>query len=309
MEFSLPPGTGAALRGLGIAFAALLALTIVLALRRRGGPSDGKRSSLIPRARAWIVAAALLFLAVCLGPVAVMLLTVLIAWLAAGEVLALFDRRQGRGDRDTIVFRVSCAFPPMGAALSGAVSLTLGTFLAGAVLALLQLRTVPSPSAIGMLAGRIAALIWIGVPLGMLVALRAEPDGFAILYWLLLVTALTDICAMLGGLMLGRTPFVPSISPSKTIEGVLAGFVGAAFAATLARPVFAEPPLLLFAAATLAVAIAGMVGDIVASWIKRCANASDFGTLLPGHGGILDRIDSLLFAAPVAFALTQLSVV
>lgn len=108
-----------------------------------------------------------------------------------------------------------------------------------------------------------------------------------------------DICAYLVGRPLGRTPFFARISPRKTWEGALAGLAGSvlagwAFAHWFLAAVNAKTVILMAAW----IAVAGQVGDLVESAIKRGANQKDSGTLLPGHGGFLDRIDSLLFAAP-----------
>ena len=116
---------------------------------------------------------------------------------------------------------------------------------------------------------------------------------------LFLVIWAGDICAYLVGRSFGRTPFFPRISPRKTWEGSLAGLAGSLVAAWAFQHWFwkiADVRTVILLAAWIAVA--GQVGDLVESAIKRGANQKDSGTLLPGHGGFLDRIDSLLFAAP-----------
>jgi phosphatidate cytidylyltransferase len=131
--------------------------------------------------------------------------------------------------------------------------------------------------------------------------------GMLVLFMFLVIWA-GDICAYLVGRPFGRTPFFARISPRKTWEGALAGLVGSVlagwgFAHWIWKSAAVGTVILL--AAWLAVA--GQVGDLVESAIKRCANQKDSGTLLPGHGGFLDRIDSLLFAAPALWlAMTLL---
>ncbi len=125
-----------------------------------------------------------------------------------------------------------------------------------------------------------------------------SPGAMCLLFLFLVIWA-GDICAYLVGRPFGRIPFFARISPRKTWEGALAGLAGSLLAAWAFDHWFwrtgqAVATLLL---ATW-VAIAGQVGDLVESAIKRGANQKDSGTLLPGHGGFLDRIDSLLFAAP-----------
>ena len=119
------------------------------------------------------------------------------------------------------------------------------------------------------------------------------------LFLLFLVIWAGDICAYLVGRSIGRTPFFARISPRKTWEGALAGFAGSLIAAWAFAHWFwktADVKTVILLAACIA--LAGQTGDLVESAIKRGANQKDSGTLLPGHGGFLDRIDSLLFAAP-----------
>jgi phosphatidate cytidylyltransferase len=98
---------------------------------------------------------------------------------------------------------------------------------------------------------------------------------------------------------MGRIPFFPRISPRKTWEGALAGLAGSLLAAwALAHWFFKTPQVKTVILLAAWIAVAGQAGDLVESAIKRGANQKDSGSLLPGHGGFLDRIDSLLFAAP-----------
>lgn len=117
---------------------------------------------------------------------------------------------------------------------------------------------------------------------------------------LVLVVWAFDTFAYFTGRRLGRHPFMAHISPSKTLEGVAgglvaAGIVGAVLVAALGRPWLAG---LGFG---LVLAVAAQAGDLAESMLKRAAGAKDSGTLIPGHGGMLDRVDSFLFAAPVAY--------
>ena len=308
MELSLPTGIAPALRGVAIAFGVLLSITLVLALRRRGANanadrrSDAQRSSLLPRAKLWVIATGVLCSAVTLGPIAMAALMAAMAWLAASEVCAMADTHS-QPPRSVLPTGIACALPSLAAPCCGVSGVLVGTLVAGATIAVPALRQTPSGDALACTARHAATLIWIGIPLALLVVIRAQEHGFALVYWLLLVTALTDVCAMLGGLALGRTPVSPNISPGKTVEGTIAGFAGAGFAGTLAWPVLGERTLPLFALATMAIAAAGMLGDLFASWVKRCVGASDYGARLPGLGGIMDRIDSLLFASVVGVIL------
>jgi phosphatidate cytidylyltransferase len=129
--------------------------------------------------------------------------------------------------------------------------------------------------------------------------LPALSAGSLLLLLMFMVIWAGDICAYLVGRPLGRTPFFARISPRKTWEGALAGLAGSLLAAWAFEHWFwktADLKTVILLAAWIAVM--GQVGDLVESAIKRGANQKDSGTLLPGHGGFLDRIDSLIFAAP-----------
>jgi len=107
-----------------------------------------------------------------------------------------------------------------------------------------------------------------------------------------------DTGAYLVGRRLGRTKFLTHISPSKTIEGVIGGLIATTIVVTVMAVLLGEPPLIGLALGPL-LGLAAQAGDLAESVLKRAAGAKDSGTLIPGHGGILDRVDSLLFAAPL----------
>jgi phosphatidate cytidylyltransferase len=128
------------------------------------------------------------------------------------------------------------------------------------------------------------------------------PQG---VHWILLtiaVTALGDTAAYYVGSLWGRHKLLPKVSPNKTVEGAAAGLAGNVAGALMYGWLF-FPTWLSFAGLPLAllVGVAGQLGDLSESMLKRGAGVKDSGQLLPGHGGVLDRLDSLLFAAPVVF--------
>jgi phosphatidate cytidylyltransferase len=130
------------------------------------------------------------------------------------------------------------------------------------------------------------------------------------LAWYLLaqiVTWLTDVAAYLVGRAWGRRKLAPAVSPGKSVEGALGGLVGGALAAWGAVVAFGLPvaPVAALAGGAILSAL-GQLGDLAESLLKRQAGVKDSGTLIPGHGGILDRIDSLLFVATATYYLARL---
>jgi phosphatidate cytidylyltransferase len=165
------------------------------------------------------------------------------------------------------------------------------------------------------------AFAYIALPLAMLVQLRQQWAGAFLILYLLLVVWAGDIFAYFVGRSIGRHLMSPRISPKKTWEGAVASMVASLvvggllfYYATQLSTRFLEwgliqrrdgifslerPALLPVLLLTAVLNVAAQLGDLVESLIKRGANVKDSGTILPGHGGMLDRIDALLFAAPV----------
>lgn len=145
---------------------------------------------------------------------------------------------------------------------------------------------------------------YLGLCSAHLLLLMALPQGRA---WLLLLTAITaasDTAAFYTGSKFGRHKLCPAISPGKTWEGFAGGLAGSLAAALLVRHFFLpEQGLLWMCFIVLLLGCLGAAGDLSESVIKRAFGVKDSGTLLPGHGGLLDRIDSLLLTAPVLYYL------
>jgi len=125
-----------------------------------------------------------------------------------------------------------------------------------------------------------------------------EPDGQVLLLFLLVLIAAADIGAYFGGRTFGRHKLAPRVSPNKTWEGFWSGVAAAACAAWVGGWLLGQP-LLPWVAVCVAVALASVVGDLVESMFKRQAGLKDSSSLLPGHGGVLDRLDSLSAAGPM----------
>jgi phosphatidate cytidylyltransferase len=149
---------------------------------------------------------------------------------------------------------------------------------------------------------QVQGIIYIPLLLLFLVLIRNGADGMLWLALVLCVIFAGDTSAYYFGTYLGRHKLAPAVSPGKTIEGAVGGLVanivvGAAFKALF----LPDLPWVLSIVFFLVVGITGQAGDLFESALKRTSNIKDSGGLLPGHGGFLDRIDALLFAAPVAY--------
>ena len=154
----------------------------------------------------------------------------------------------------------------------------------------------------------IGGAVWLGYLPGcvLLLYLAAGSHGRAVALVLLTVgiSVMGDTCAYLVGSWIGRHPFFPGISPKKTWEGAVVGWlVPTLVAGTLLPVVLPRLDHLVAYAIAAAAAAAAIVGDLAESQLKREVGVKDSGTLIPGHGGILDRVDSLLFVGAVVYSL------
>jgi phosphatidate cytidylyltransferase len=235
----------------------------------------------------------------------------LVAELALWEYLALADASGAKTPRIAVMIAVAVLFvvvfrrPDFLGPLLGA--LALGLFILCAFRSPLK-RVLPDA------AYSIFGLLYVGVPLTTLPPLSEQENGPSLLLFLFLVVWAGDIAALYVGRAWGRRKLAPSISPGKTWEGSVASVVGSVaiglalvlLAAALSRRNGGLSILLSFpgsimgwVALAVLLNVAAQVGDLVESALKRGAGVKDSGALLPGHGGMLDRIDALLVAAPV----------
>ncbi|MEO8378486.1 MAG: phosphatidate cytidylyltransferase [Acidobacteriota bacterium] len=156
----------------------------------------------------------------------------------------------------------------------------------------------------------VLATTYVGLLGGSLIRLRHDfAEGWKLVFFLLLVVWLGDSGAYYVGKKFGRHKLSPLISPKKTVEGLAGGIATSIVAAIVIHfTFFSAFPLLHAIIAGVILSVAGVVGDLAESMWKRSAAVKDSGTLLPGHGGFLDRFDSILFTAPILYCYWTLIV-
>ncbi len=148
--------------------------------------------------------------------------------------------------------------------------------------------------------------------LSFMYRIRTMEDGVFLLWLILLGSWGCDVFAYIVGILIGKHKMAPDLSPKKTVEGAVGGVIGAAGLGAGYGALFGgqfsliDYPILACCAACLAAALISMVGDLAASAFKRSHNIKDFSKIMPGHGGLLDRFDSVLFVAPVVFYVVKL---
>lgn len=247
------------------------------------------------------------------------------------EYIALVDRAEGRD----ITTGTSWGFIVMAmmaaAGLVDASNTALFAIVAIAVGApiLSLLPKVSSPGAFATSSLLSTGSLYLGLPVYAAVALRSTtgpdiaewlsrladtwslgwesaPRGLAWALTAIMATWVGDSSAYFVGRWLGRVPFAPKISPAKTLEGAIGGLFGSTIVGGAAFLGFGLGPWWIGVIAGCIVGIAGQAGDLCESFLKRQAGVKDSGAILPGHGGILDRIDALVFAFPVSFVLAAM---
>ncbi len=249
--------------------------------------------------------------------VALPILLAIVWWAPAGAVVALVAGATLAGALELRrLLELGGARPPLGA---GSIAIVLffadpllpASFPPLAPIALLLLLTTSVLSGVeperGLpgTAATLLAVAYLGILGGQVAGLRVippEPDGRLRLLMLFAIVMTTDVSAYFAGFAFGRRPLAPHLSPKKTIEGALGGLVGGVIGASLFAATFLPAlPTLHAAGLGLAAASLGEVGDLFESSVKRWAHVKDSGDIFPGHGGMLDRLDGLLFGAPVLY--------
>ncbi len=292
---------------LGAIVALLVVATIVVAFLRRGDVAN-RHVELAARVRSWWVLVAVFAVAIAFRRGIAIAFFAILSFLALKEYLSLIPTR--RADRRVLFWAYLCVplqfwwvwrqwyhmfliFIPVWA------------FLFIAMRMVLRGETKDFLRAAGTIHWGLMTMVF---GLSHLAYLLVLPDGkpvaahgAALLLFVVLLTELNDVLQYLWGRTLGRRKVIESVSPKKTVEGLVGGALTTTVIAFFLAPVLTPLTPAHSIAVGLMIGFGGFLGDVTISAVKRDIGVKDSGTLIPGHGGVLDRIDSLLFTAPLFF--------
>jgi phosphatidate cytidylyltransferase len=234
-----------------------------------------------------------------LPPVWTLVLAVVAAVLAFAEYATIASALGARVARGLGGAAVAAACVVTGGAFASPTVVLMTALVAVGALAIASGR--PGPPVLADAAATLFPILYIGLPLGAIAAVRLVAGREALM--LLMATIIvSDSAQYYCGRAFGRRPLAPAISPKKTVEGAVGGVVfGTAVMTLVGVRLFPGTPVLFMTLASATVVLLGIVGDLFESLLKRSAGMKDSSALIPGHGGVLDRIDSWLFAAPVFY--------
>lgn len=295
---------------IGLIFAGLAAATLYVARLRRQDPSRD-RSELESRIRSWWIIVSLLTAALVMGRAATILLFAFISYLALKEYLSIIPtRRQDRAVLFFVYLAIPVQFWLVWAEWYGFFIIFVPVYMfmfLGAAMVMLG-HTNGFLKASGLLHWGLASTVYSLGHLAYLLVLMergGHAEGAALVIALIVITELNDVAQYVWGKAFGKNPIVPLVSPNKTWEGFLGGLLTTALVSLIILPWLTPWTLSAALIMGLLLGLAGFFGDVTLSAVKRDVGIKDTGTLLPGHGGILDRVDSLIFTAPLFFHLTR----
>lgn len=308
MFAELPPAPVlVTLAGVFVALAALSAALAVAVARGR----LARDHELVLRTRTWWVIVGLLALALLLGRTPTIVLFAVVSFLALKEYLTLVPTRHA--DRPALIWAylaIPIQYWWVGISWYGmfVVFVPVYMFLLLPSLMVLHGETRGFLRAVGTLHHGLMANVFALSHAALFLALPENPrlpaGGAGLLVFLLLVTEANDVFQYASGRLFGRRPVAPAVSPRKTLEGLLGGLLLTALLAAATAPLLTPYRAIEGLALGAGLALAGFLGDLSVSAIKRDLGIKDSGAMLPGHGGLLDRVDSLTFTAPLFFHVT-----
>ena len=297
----------------GIVAVLLLASVIGLTLRSRT-QSTGSRAvveNLNLRVRAWWLMVSIFAVAFLLGKTATLVMFALVSFFALREFLTLTPMRPGdhRALSLTFFVLIPAQYALIGVDWYGLFSIFIPVY---------AFLLLPSLSALAQdtehFLERTAKIQWgvmtavyciSHVPALLLLEIPGyQGQNALLLFYLLLVVQVSDVLQYIFGKLFGKTKVAPVVSPSKTVEGFVGGAAGAVAIGAAMWWITPFTPLQA-AAMAFVIVLMGFLGGLVLSAVKRSLGAKDWGTMIQGHGGMMDRMDSVSFAAPVFFHLTR----
>ncbi|MBO5550699.1 MAG: phosphatidate cytidylyltransferase [Lachnospiraceae bacterium] len=149
-------------------------------------------------------------------------------------------------------------------------------------------------------------VIYVGIMLSFVYLTRMSEQGLKLVWLIFIASWICDTCAYLSGMVLGKHKLTPQLSPKKSVEGAIGGVIGAALVGLLYGIIIKLGDAAWVPGVICGIgAVISQFGDLTASAIKRNHDIKDYGTLIPGHGGILDRFDSVIITAPIVYILSQ----
>lgn len=290
---------------LGGVFALLAVAQIIVLLLGRGG--GDKHRELADRVRSWWVMAGIFTLAMAVHTTVSIVFLGFVSFLAFKEYLAMVSSR--RADR-RVIFWGFLAIPlqfywvAIGWYGMFIIFIPVYMFLLLPTRMVLVGETRGFLKAAGTLHWGLMTTVFSISHAAYLLALPAERSvagGAGLLFFLVFLTQFNDVAQYTWGKLFGKTPVVPLVSPKKTLEGLLGGVATTTLLAAVIAPYLTPMDLTHSLLAGAVIGLAGFFGDVVISAVKRDIGVKDSGSLIPGHGGIMDRVDSLTFTAPLFF--------
>jgi phosphatidate cytidylyltransferase len=292
--------------GMAGVYALLIAATAIVWVLRRRQPD--KHRELAARTRSWWWMIGAFTFAVIVHPVISFVFLGVISYLALKEYFSLIPTR--RIDRTVLLFAYLAIPIQFYWASTGwygmfIVFVPVWMFLFFPALMALRGETAGYLRAVGTLSWGLMLAVFALSHLAMLLgagdAANPVAGGVGLLFFLVFLTQFNDVAQYVWGRSIGRHKVTPSVSPNKTWEGLIGGITTTTLLAALIGPYLTPMDMAWSALAGAVIGVAGFLGDITVSAVKRDLGVKDSGGLIPGHGGILDRVDSLTYAAPAFF--------
>ena len=268
-------------------------------------------SELTKRIRTGIPLAAGIALVVFAPTFVVGLVVLVLAFIGAQELTAMLAGKEDKTDSTVLLpeWMLPVAAVLMGlGALGGESGLHAALLISAAGWIIIELVFTPKNelSKFTPLGFGLFGMVWIIWSLAHMTLIKELADGTSLLFFLLFVISFSDIFAYFGGKRFGKSMLAPTISPKKTWEGSFFGVVGGGIVGAVFGEIIISMFWLYGMLLAMLLAVVGQFGDLIESKIKRLCNVKDSGKILPGHGGILDRIDGHMLAAPVFYYLLKL---